>query len=75
MPIQNVKPRIEIPWAMIAGHQKQAMRNHSQTLERLRERGGLSACEALAILDDRPWHRMDREAAIQELTNRIANQP
>jgi hypothetical protein len=44
-----------IPWAMIAPHAEQARRNHGQTLHRLHERGGLSWCEALAVLEDRKW--------------------
>lgn len=44
-----------IPWKMIACHERQAARNHGQTLQRLHDRGGLSWCEALAILQDRPW--------------------
>lgn len=58
MPIMNNKLMSEIPWAMIAPHEKQAQRNHGQTLNRLAERGGLGACEAIAVLEDRPWHRM-----------------
>lgn len=44
-----------IPWAMIAPHEGQALRNHSQTLRRLHERGGLVWSEALAVLNDRDW--------------------
>jgi hypothetical protein len=57
-----------IPWEMIASHEKQAMENHcGQTLERLAQRGGLSACEAVAVLDDRPYKRMDADSAIMAL--------
>ena len=44
-----------IPWEMIAAHERQADRNHSQTLNRLHERGGLSWSESLAVLQDRRW--------------------
>lgn len=44
-----------IPWAMIAPHERQALRNHDQSLERLAERGGLDCIEALAVLDDKPY--------------------
>lgn len=47
-----------IPWAAIAGHEAQAQRNHSQTLERLAGRGGLSPCEAVAVMTDAPWKRV-----------------
>lgn len=50
-----------ILWAMIAPHEAQAQRNHYQTLRRLHARGGLSWCEALAVLEDRPW-REDPDA-------------
>lgn len=45
-----------IPWAVIAPHEPQAQRNHGQTLERLSERGGLSPCEAIAVLTDRDYY-------------------
>jgi hypothetical protein len=48
-------PEFRLPWVLIAPHARQAQRNHSQTLERLAERGGLSFDEAAAILEDRPW--------------------
>lgn len=49
---------VGIPWSLIAPHESQARANHGQTLERLAERGGLGSCEAVAILEDRRWHRM-----------------
>lgn len=45
-------PIKEIPWTLIAPHENQAQRNHSQTLERLAARGGLSPMEAVAVLED-----------------------
>lgn len=45
--------------------EERAQKNHSQTLSRLRERGGLSYCEALAVLEDRRWRGMT-VAEIQE---------
>lgn len=44
-----------IPWALIAPHNEQAERNHSQSLRRLAERGGLSPAEAVAVIEGRPW--------------------
>lgn len=52
-----------IPWRLIEPHGRQALANHSQTLERLAERGGLGPCEALAVLEDRPWRLMDPDVA------------
>lgn len=46
---------ISIPWEMIAPHEKQAEANHEQTLNRLAERGGLSAAEVLAVLSDKKF--------------------
>lgn len=57
----------KIPWALIEPHEKQAMKNHGQTLERLRERHGLSPCEAVAILEDRPWRKMAPADSIARL--------
>lgn len=47
---------IQIPFAMIAPHNQQAVRNHSQDLLRLAERGGLSPEEACAVLEDRGYY-------------------
>ncbi len=56
-----------ILWQIIERHQLQAQRNHGQTLERLAERGGLSSCEAVAVLEDREWRPMDDKAARERL--------
>lgn len=58
---------LAVPMEMMAPHEAQAQRNHSQSLDRLAERGGLSACEAVAILEDRRFHRMDTVAAYRRL--------
>lgn len=56
------------PWMLMAPHEAQAMRNHGrQTLERLAERGGLSPCEAVAVLEDREWHPMEQGEAKRRL--------
>lgn len=66
-PIQGAP---SIPWAVIAPCEAQALRNHDgQTLERLAERRGLSPCEAVAVLEGRPWFRMeDATARLRLLT-------
>lgn len=57
-----------IPWVLLAPHERQARSNHGgQSLERLADRGGLSPCEALAVLEDRPWRRMPPGEAAAEL--------
>lgn len=45
-----------LPWDMLAPHAKQAEKNHSQTLERLAERGGLSYKEAYCVINDLYWN-------------------
>lgn len=61
-----------IPWSLIAPHEEQAERNHRQSLERLAERGGLSPCEAVAVLEDRPWRAMPPGAAATRLRELIS---
>jgi hypothetical protein len=58
-----------VPWVLLAPHEMQAERNHGQTLERLAERGGLSPCEMIAIIDDQPLDlsNMDEAAAVDRL--------
>nr|WP_295941241.1 hypothetical protein [uncultured Acidovorax sp.] len=57
MPIlQN--PDFKLTWTLIEPHRQQAMDNHGQTLEKLADRGGLSFCEAAAILEDRKWSKI-----------------
>lgn len=54
---------IALPWRMIEPHENQARRNHAQSLETLAGRGGLSTCEAVAVLQDRPWRKMPSQEA------------
>lgn len=64
-----------IPWAMLAPHEEQAKRNHDQTLQRLAERGGLGAIEAVAVLRDahyRTVRGMTEEEADVELRELLA---
>ena len=53
-PIQDGISRA-IPWSMISPHEVQCQKNHSQSIQRLSERGGLSPSEVLAVLDDESW--------------------
>lgn len=41
-----------VPWRLLAPHEARAKRSHSQSLEHLAERGGLSPGEMLAVLRD-----------------------
>lgn len=62
-PIMHGGGVTSIPWDLIAPHETRAGLNHRQTLEHLANRGGLSPCEAVAVLEDRRWHKMDADAA------------
>lgn len=55
MPIMGATLMNEIPFAMIAPHESNAQRNHGQSLNRLADRGGLAASEAIAILEGLRW--------------------
>lgn len=62
MPLRDIQISI-MPVAALAPHEAQALANHGQNLDRLAQRGGLSLCEAIAILEDRPYARMEPDAA------------
>lgn len=61
-----------VPWAFIAPFENGAQRNHHQSLARLNERGGLSVCELLAVIENRKWERMDGEEAAKKLNKYLA---
>jgi hypothetical protein len=78
----KIKHPALIPWEVVAPHEKQAQRNHYQTLERLNERGGLSAVELWHVVNDKDWHgalpcgaRVTIEQAAQWLNNLIGSSP
>lgn len=52
-PVLGSKPAATVPWAFIQAHARQAERNHSQTLKRLAERGGLSWGEIRLAIEAR----------------------
>lgn len=54
----GVDPVFWVPWELIAAHAKQCERNHGQTPQQLARRGGLSASEAVAVIEDRVWTAM-----------------
>lgn len=66
----NGRKRCYVPMAIMRRHAAQAQRNHYQTLERLRERGGLCAQEAMAVVADEEWDKRryrDEDSAWDEL--------
>lgn len=52
-----------IPLSLIVSHENQCQRNHGQSIQRLAERGGLSPCEIVAIIEDREWKPMQEHDA------------
>ncbi len=46
-----------IPWEMISDEhcEKQSQRNHSQTVDRIRQRGGYGAAEAIRVMAGLTW--------------------
>lgn len=66
--------KLTVHFEPTAADRRQAERNHGgQSLERLRERGGVSWCELAAILSNRPHRRMDQEAARRECEPRLTH--
>lgn len=62
-----------VPWRLLAPHEKQALRNHGQTMQRLAERGGLSPAELMCVLEDKHWsERVDDAAAVPDLLRVVA---
>lgn len=56
-PVLNAPGRIKsVPWRLVEPHRKQALENHSQSLEQLAARGGLSWEELFAVMADARWH-------------------
>jgi len=53
-----------VPWDFMAPHERQARRNHDQSLTRLAERGGLDVTEALAVVEGRSWRMLPIPEAI-----------
>jgi hypothetical protein len=60
-----------VPWALVAPHEAQAQRNHSQSLGVLASRGGLCLSELCAVLDDRPWRSMPTVDALAVVRARL----
>jgi hypothetical protein len=63
--------KLTVPLALVLEHEKQALANHSQSVARLKERGGLSWCELSAVLGDRQWFRMDTDNAHEHAMRRV----
>lgn len=63
----NIK---SIPMRLLMLYEEQALRNHSQSLQRLAERDGMGACEILGIIQGLRWSQFritpDDEAELIE---------
>lgn len=53
MPVMSSKYLKSMPMAML--DERQAMKNHGQSLKQLAERGGICPSEALSIMDGLHW--------------------
>ncbi len=51
---------LSVPFGFIAEHAQQCRRNHSQTPQRLAERGGLALKEMIAVIHNMPYERVPR---------------
>jgi hypothetical protein len=71
MPLLMKGCDVEVPFDLL--DEDTAKRNHSQSLDRLAERGGLCASEMLAVMDKRSWHKMNEAVAMLELKKRLEN--
>lgn len=58
---------LEIPMDFL--NEEWAQKNHSQSLERLAERGGLDPTEVMANIDRRSLKKMDIAEALKQLQN------
>lgn len=65
----------QVPWRLLAPHYEWAERNHQQTLQRLAERGGLSLCEMVAIIEHTKYLAMPAEVAQRRIWDAIQSLP
>jgi hypothetical protein len=69
--LRAVAPR-SVPWGFVTEHERQCQRNHSQTVQRLAERGGLSPAELVHVLRDEQWDLELKDLdAVPELLRRL----
>lgn len=71
------KPGCPKEFPMHLLNEEQAMKNHGQTLRRLKERGGLGVFEILAIVNKRRWnhyHGLKWPEALQMLNDLLTPQ-
>jgi hypothetical protein len=54
-----------VPWHVLEERRRRVLRNHGDTPGGLAWRGGLSWCELVAIVEDRPWRPMPAREAYE----------
>ena len=47
-----------VPWDLVKDHENQAQKNHSQSLDRLAQRGGLSPRELWSVVHDKDFYEV-----------------
>lgn len=62
---------LSMPWHLIEPHEKQADRNHHQSLKTLSHRGGLSSSEMAAVMNDRNYTDMSEVDAQVDLLKHL----
>ncbi|MFJ7312567.1 hypothetical protein ACIQVE_07300 [Pseudomonas sp. NPDC098747] len=55
MPVMKGVNIKSVPMHLLMPYERQAVRNHSRSLQRLAERGGMSSCEILGIIRGINW--------------------
>ncbi len=71
-PIHSSMRVTGLPWAMIQPCGRRLMLNFGSTLSDMVLRGGLSVCEAVAVLNDEPFTLLTQQQAEDDLAKRIA---
>ena len=63
-----------VPWQLVEPYKDRAQRNHSQSLETLASRGGLSIVELYYLLHDAPFEHplISHDSALSYLRTRLA---
>ena len=72
-PIHSARRVSALPWEMIQPHGRRLMLNFGSTLSEMVLRGGLSPCEAVAVLRDEPWVALSQAEAETALEGLIAD--
>jgi hypothetical protein len=54
-----------VAWDVLDERRRRVLRDHGDSPDGQAERGGLSWCELVAIVEDRPWRPMPARAAYE----------